>query len=338
MPASAPSRRTAARLLDHYRSHARVLPWRSPPGSARAEPYRVWLSEVMLQQTTVATVIPRFLRFVLRWPSIEALAAAPEEDVLGEWAGLGYYARARNLIACARLVARNGGFPDTEAGLRALPGIGDYTAAAIAGIAFGRDSVAIDTNVERVIARLEATSDKAAIRAATAAMVPAGAAGEFAQAMMDLGATICRPRAPACRDCPLAIDCRALALNTPEAFPVKAARKVRPVRFGVAWWIEREGAVWLVRRPAQGLLGGMAALPGPEWGDSSTVGSVSAPALAEVRHRFTHFELQLAVVARGMADGEGWWQPIDRLAEAGLPTLYRRAVEAVLDQRNQLAA
>ena len=297
----------------------------------------------MLQQTTVATVIPRFLRFVERWPSVEALAAAPDEEVLGEWAGLGYYARARNLIACARQVARNGGFPDTEAGLRALPGIGEYTAAAIAAIAFGRDAVAIDTNVERVIARLEAISDKAAIRAAAAAMAPQGAAGDFAQAMMDLGATICRPRRPACGDCPLAIDCRALAMGKPEAFPVKTARKVRPVRFGVAWWIEREGAVWLVRRPAQGLLGAMAALPGPDWGDSPTAGPVSAPTLAEVRHGFTHFELRLSVVAcavpeDGLANGGGWWQPINRLAGAGLPTLYRRAVEAVLEQRNQLAA
>ena len=343
MPASA-----ATRLLDHYRSHARVLPWRALPGAdgqrvGLPDPYRIWLSEVMLQQTTVATVIPRFLRFVERWPSVEALAAAPDEEVLGEWAGLGYYARARNLIACARQVARNGGFPDTEAGLRALPGIGDYTAAAIAAIAFERDAVAIDTNVERVIARLEAISDKAAIRAAAAAMVPPGAAGDFAQAMMDLGATICRPRRPACGDCPLAIDCRALAMGTPEAFPVKAARKVRPVRFGVAWWIEREGALWLVRRPAQGLLGAMAALPGPDWGDSPTVGPESAPALAEVRHGFTHFELRLSVVAcavpeDGLANGGGWWQPINRLAEAGLPTLYRRAVEAVLEQRNQLAA
>ncbi|MCY7281813.1 MAG: A/G-specific adenine glycosylase [Sphingomonas bacterium] len=329
MPASA-----ATRLLDHYRASARVLPWRAPPGTARPDPYRVWLSEVMLQQTTVATVIPRFLRFVERWPSVAALAAAHDDEVLGEWAGLGYYARARNLIACARQVAENGGFPDTEAGLRALPGIGDYTAAAIAGIAFGRDSVAIDTNVERVVARLGATSDKAAIRAAAAAMVPAGQAGDFAQAMMDLGATICRPRRPACGDCPLARDCRARALGMPEAFPVKAERKARPVRFGVAWWIERDGAVWLVRRPGTGLLGGMAALPGREWGATSTVG----PVLAEVRHGFTHFELRLTVIAWTLPECEGWWHPIDRLTDAGLPTLYRRAVEAVLDQRKQLAA
>ncbi|MCY7270603.1 MAG: A/G-specific adenine glycosylase [Sphingomonas bacterium] len=329
MPASA-----ATRLTDHYRAYARLLPWRAPPGAERADPYRVWLSEVMLQQTTVATVIPRFLRFVERWPSIAALAAAPDDEVLGEWAGLGYYARARNLIACARQVAALGAFPDTEAGLRALPGIGDYTAAAIAAIAFGRDTVPIDTNVDRVVARLHATSNKAAIRAAAAAMVPAGQAGDFAQAMMDLGATICRPRGPDCAACPLSEDCRALALGCPGTFPVKLPRKVRPVRFGVAHWIERESAVWLVRRPTKGLLGGMAALPGSEWGDTP----VNAPALAEVRHGFTHFELRLSVVARAAPEGEGWWQSIDRLDESGLPTLYRRAIDAVLDRRNQLAA
>ncbi len=329
MPASA-----ATRLLNHYRTFARALPWRAMPGSPRTEPYRVWLSEVMLQQTTVATVVPRFLRFVERWPSVEALAAAADEEILQEWAGLGYYARARNLIACARAVAASGGFPDTEAGLRALPGIGDYTAAAIAAIAFGRDTAPVDTNVERVVARLNATSDKAAIRAAAAAMVPAGQAGDFAQAMMDLGATICRPRNPVCGRCPLSADCRAYAMGMPEAFPVKAPRKVRPIRHGVAHWIERDGAVWLVRRPAKGLLGGMAALPGPEWSHGPTTG----PVLAEIVHGFTHFELRLAVVAGGVAEGDGWWQPIDRLAEAGLPTLYARAVQAILAQRMKLAA
>ncbi|MES2904974.1 MAG: A/G-specific adenine glycosylase [Pseudomonadota bacterium] len=335
MPASVPAQQPAAsRLIDHYRIHGRVLPWRAAPGQPRTEPYRVWLSEVMLQQTTVATVIPRFLRFIERWPSVDALAAALDEDILQEWAGLGYYARARNLIACARTVAKAGAFPDTEAGLRTLPGIGDYTAAAIAAIAFGRDTMPVDTNVERVVARLNATSDKAAIRSAAAAMVPAGQAGDFAQAMMDLGATICRPRNPDCNHCPLQGDCKAFALGTPEAFPVKADRKVRPIRHGVAEWIERDGAVWLVRRPAKGLLGGMAALPGPAWGDGPAVG----PTLAEVSHGFTHFELRLTVVAAGTAKGEGWWQPIDRLAEAGLPTLYAKAAQAVLAQRTGLAA
>lgn len=328
MPASA-----ATRLLDHYRQHARRLPWRASPG-IRPDPYHVWLSEVMLQQTTVAAVIPRFLRFVERWPTVKALAAARDEDVLGEWAGLGYYARARNLIACARQVAAMGRFPDDEITLRTLSGIGDYTAAAIAAIAFGCDSVPIDTNVERVVARLRATSDTKAIRAAAKAMVPPGRAGDFAQAMMDLGATICRPRAPDCAACPIAEDCRALALGMPEAFPAKAKREPRPVRYGVVHWIERDGALWLVRRPAKGMLGGMAALPGPEWTDHPTAGA----GLPEIRHVFTHFELRLTVVAGSEAAGDGWWQPIGSLADAGLPTLYRKAADAVLGQRKPLAA
>ena len=340
MPASTPSKQAAAsRLVAHYREHARVLPWRAMPGEPRTAPYRVWLSEVMLQQTTVATVIPRFRRFVERWPDVAALAAAPDAEVLHEWAGLGYYARARNLIACARVVAERGSFPDSEAGLRTLPGIGDYTAAAIAAIAFGRDTAPVDTNVERVVARLHATSDKAAIRGAAAAMVPAGQAGDFAQAMMDLGATICRPRKPDCPACPLNADCGAFAIGTPEAFPVKAARKARPVRHGVAQWIERDGAIWLVRRPAKGLLGGMAALPGPEWGELVPNELVpNEPKLAEIAHGFTHFELRLSVVAGGLANGDGWWHNIERLADAGLPTLYSRAVAAVLAQRTRLAA
>lgn len=330
MPAS-----VATPLLDHYQHHARALPWRTPPGSKRRpDPYAVWLSEVMLQQTTVAAVIPRFLGFIQRWPTVEALAAAAEDDVLGQWAGLGYYARARNLVACARQVMEMGGFPDTEMTLRALPGIGNYTAAAIAAIAFGQDAVAIDTNVERIVARLNATSDKAAIRDAAKTMLPPRRAGDFAQAMMDLGATVCRPRAPACAACPLAGNCRAFQLGSPEAFPVKAKRKPRPVRYGISYWIERSGAVWLVRRPAKGMLGGMAALPGPEWTDQQA----TASALAEVRHVFTHFELRLSVVARDGPEGEGWWQPLESLAQAGLPTLYRRAADAVLERRRKLAA
>lgn len=318
-------------LLGHYRSHARVLPWRAR-GQA---PYRVWLSEVMLQQTTVATVIPRYLRFVERWPTVEALAAASDEAILGEWAGLGYYSRARNLVACARQVAAMGGFPDTEAGLRGLPGIGDYTAAAIAAIAFGRDSMPVDTNVERVVARLAMQSDKAAIRAAAKALAPIGRTGDFAQAMMDLGATICRPKAPRCGECPLRLHCRSQMMRRVDDFPARREKRVKPRRYGVAWWVERDDAVWLVRRPAKGLLGGMAALPGPGWGDAPT----TDPALAEVRHVFTHFALDLAVVARAAPPaGDGWWQPLDTIAEAGLPTLYRKAIDATLARRIALAA
>jgi A/G-specific adenine glycosylase len=330
----------ATRLLRHYDTHARALPWRCPPGEPPPDPYLVWLSEVMLQQTTVATVRPRFRRFVERWPTIEALAAAPEADVLGEWAGLGYYARARNLHACAKAVAGQDRFPRTEAELRKLPGIGDYTAAAIAAIAFGEQAVVVDTNVARVVARLAGidrplAQAKAELRSLADGMTPAERPGDFAQAMMDLGATICRPRAPLCSECPLSGDCAAHASGTPEAFPAAKAKRERPHRHGTASWIEQGGAVWLVRRPGRGMLGGMAALPGDDW----ALDGPPAGAVATVAHGFTHFTLDLHVVRRAEPpEGDGWWQPIDRIAEAGLPTLYARAVEAVLARRAALAA
>ena len=320
----------ADRLLHHYRQHARDLPWRARPGEPPADPYPVWLSEVMLQQTTVAAVAPRYARFLQRWPTVEALAAAPEEAVFAEWAGLGYYARARNLHACAKQVARLGAFPRTEAELRMLPGVGAYTAAAVAAIAFGADCVAVDTNVERVIARLFALPSKADVPARAAAMLPAGQGGDFTQALMDLGATICRPRAPGCPACPLRPDCRAAALGTPEAFPAKPIKRERPHRFGIAWWCRQGDDVRLVRRPARGLLGGMAALPGPEWSEARP----AVQPLAAVRHVFTHFSLDLLIVA-APPPKDGWWQPLDRLDEVGLHTLYRRAVEAVLAAERQ---
>ena len=329
----------ATRLLAHYDANARLLPWRSRPGEEAPEPYRVWLSEVMLQQTTVATVMPRFRRFLARWPTVEALAAAADEEVLREWAGLGYYARARNLIACARAVTAMGGFPTSEAELRNLPGLGAYTAAAIAAIAFGERAVVVDTNVARVVARLHGiertlAEAKGEIRRFADALTPADRPGDFAQAMMDLGATTCRPRNPLCGQCPLADGCRAYASGAPEAFPAARARPERPHRHGTAWWIERDGAVWLTRRPAKGLLGGMSALPGTAWdADSSPV-----TALATVSHGFTHFTLDLHIVARPSPPGEaGWWQPLDRIGEAGLPTLYARAVDAVIARKDCLA-
>jgi A/G-specific adenine glycosylase len=320
----------ANRLIHYYLAHARRLPWRALPGDPPPDPYRVWLSEVMLQQTTVSAVAPRFERFVRRWPTIDALAAASDEAILSEWAGLGYYARARNLIACAREVAALGGFPASEAELRALPGIGDYSAAAIAAIAFGRDAAVVDTNVARVVARLHGLRQPARsdVRRLVEAMTPAGRAGEFAQAMMDLGATICRPKAPDCPACPLQGDCVARASGAPEAFPEPRAKRARPQRFGVAQWIERDGAVWLVRRPPKGMLGGMAALPGNDW--TGAPPALPEAPIARVRHVFTHFSLELAVVRSDDAVGDGWWQPLDRLGEAGLPTLYRRAGELVL--------
>lgn len=320
----------AERLLQHYVDNSRALPWRSPPGTPPPDPYRVWLSEVMLQQTTVAAVAPRFERFVARWPTVEALAEAPDEDILSEWAGLGYYARARNLVACARDVALRGGFPRTESELRKLPGIGDYTAAAIAAIAFGQQATVIDSNIERVAARLGGLEKptKAQLRRAVAAMTPAQAAGDFAQALMDLGATICRPRRPLCGACPLSGDCLAFASGEPERFPARKVKRPKPVRYGTAQWIERDGAVWLVRRPPSGPLGGMAALPGSDW--SAEDPANGTPVIARVRHVFTHFALELAIVASDDRPAMGWWQPIDSLGEAGLPTLYRRAAEAVL--------
>ena len=330
----------ANRLLQHYVDNARRLPWRAMPGESAPDPYRVWLSEVMLQQTTVAAVTPRFERFLSRWPTVEALAAARDEDVLSEWAGLGYYARARNLIACARQVAARGGFPTTEDELRKLPGIGGYTAAAIAAIGFGQRALVMDTNVERIIARLNGieapvAESKALLRNRLDRITPQTGAGDFAQAMMDLGATICRPRSPDCPACPLNLDCAAYASGEPERFPAPKRKTVRPVLYGIAYWTERKGCVWLVRRPVKGMLGGMAALPGPEWTDEL---AISGPPLGHVTHVFTHFRLELSVVSAPTPVGEGWWHPLDDLAEAGLPTLYRRAIDSVLPSRNALAA
>jgi A/G-specific adenine glycosylase len=259
-------------LLRWYDRHARALPWRAPPKSqARADPYRVWLSEVMLQQTTVATVRPRFESFLARWPSVEALAAAPLDDVLGEWAGLGYYARARNLHKCAQAVAALGRFPDTEDGLRTLPGVGDYTAAAIAAIAFDRRAVVMDGNIERVAARLFAIETplpkaKPELKAAIGSVWPAKRSGDFAQALMDLGAGVCTPRAPKCLLCPLTEHCEARAKGIAERLPLKAGKAEKPVRRGIAYALVNErGEVLFERRPEKGLLGGMLGLPGTEW-------------------------------------------------------------------------
>lgn len=342
----------AADLLGHYDVHARRLPWRAPPGANAADPYRVWLSEVMLQQTTVAAVGPYFAKFTDRWPSVEALAGAEDADVMAAWAGLGYYARARNLLACARAVSdRHGGvFPDNEEGLRALPGVGAYTAAAVAAIAFGRRAVVVDANVERVVARLFAIDTplpaaRPAIRAAADSITPDARAGDFAQAMMDLGATICTSRNPACGICPLRQDCAAFRTADPAAFPVKAAKKAKPHRLGHSWWIERaDGHVWLVRRPAKGLLGGMRALPSSHWSgapDATPPIAATWKALPEpVVHVFTHFSLALTVhvahvAEESMPTGEGEWWPLPRIGEAGLPTLFRRAAEAAMKAKQQ---
>ncbi|MEP9349496.1 A/G-specific adenine glycosylase [Xanthobacter sp. KR7-225] len=301
----------AAALLAWYDVHRRLLPWRAGPGE-RADPYHVFLSEIMLQQTTVKAVIPYFGAFLARWPTVNHLAAAPLEEVLSKWAGLGYYARARNLHACAKAVsARHGGtFPDHEEALLELPGIGPYTAAAIAAIAFDRAASPVDGNIERVVARLFAVAEplpgaKPRIKALAAALVPARRPGDFAQAMMDLGATICTPRAPACGICPLMAPCAARALGDPARLPVKAAKAEKPARAGVAFLAVRaDGAVLLRSRPEKGLLGGMTEVPSTPWGPGGA-GEAAArhaplaapwrPLPGAVRHVFTHFALELRV-------------------------------------------
>lgn len=329
-------------LLEWYDAHARDLPWRARPGEPAPDPYRVWLSEVMLQQTTVAAVKPYFEAFTARWPTVDDLAASPEEDVMAAWSGLGYYSRARNLVKAARDVAELGAFPDNEDGLRELPGLGAYTAAAVAAIAFGRRAVVVDANVERVVARLFAIREplpgaRKPIRARADEITPDNRAGDFAQAMMDLGATICTSRNPKCLLCPLQSVCRGRAEGDPSQLPVKAPKKAKPVRQGKAWWIERGEAVWLVRREGTGMLGGMRALPDDGWSaqrDGSGHPPVEGEWLASglVRHTFTHFALELSVerLSTGKEPkGEGEWWPLDRLGEAGLPTLFAKAARLV---------
>ena len=339
----------ADHLLGWYDGQARVLPWRSPPGTPPPEPYRVWLSEVMLQQTTVAAVGPYFAKFLARWPTVNDLAAAEDAEVMAAWAGLGYYARARNLLACARAVAARGGvFPETEAGLRELPGLGAYTAAAVAAIAFGERATVVDANVERVVARLFAIDEplpaaRKAIRARAEALTPAHRPGDFAQAMMDLGATVCTSRNPRCLLCPLAEGCAGRRKGA-ERFPVKPAKAAKPQRHGRAFWIEQCGAVWLVRRPGTGMLGGMRALPDDGWSARGN-GAAQAPLDGAwtpggtVRHGFTHFDLdlQLMLYSGGdldrLAGDNGEWWPLDRIEEAGLPTLFAKAARLALAQR-----
>lgn len=344
------SREIAAPLLAWYDVHARVLPWRAPPGTPAPDPYRVWLSEVMLQQTQVAAVIPYFEKFTARWPDFESLASADDAELMSAWAGLGYYARARNLLAAARAVTseHGGKLPAKEAALRQLPGFGAYTAAAVAAIAFGARAVVVDGNVERVVTRLFALADplpgaRPRIRSLTDGITPERRAGDFAQAMMDLGATICTPRAPKCLLCPLADRCDARAEGIPEAYPVKAAKKVRPTRHGTMFWVESDGQVLLVRRPASGLLGGMRALPTGPWDDSPPA-LQGAPFAADwtlhnavVTHGFTHFELISALASvtidRQAPPIEGEWWPIVELESAGLPTVFAKAADQMRRMR-----
>ena len=337
-----------AQLLAWYDAGARDLPWRVGPkdhaAGVKADPYRVWLSEVMLQQTTVPHATPYFLKFTARWPTVEDLAAEDDGEVMAAWAGLGYYARARNLLACARAVAgeHGGVFPATEASLRALPGLGAYTAAAVAAIAFDEPTNVVDGNVERVMARLFAVEEplpdaKPALKRLASDLVRDHRPGDWAQALMDLGATICRPRQPLCDRCPVSAHCAALTTGAPETYPRKTARAERPHRHGVAYILTRGEEVALVRRPPKGLLGGMLALPTSDWRPerwSDAEARAAAPTAAtwrgvgEVDHGFTHFTLTLRLLrAEGLAE-DVIWTP--RRGLDALPSVFLKAVRAGL--------
>ena len=340
-------------LLDWYDISGRKLPWRVRPEDwargVRPDPYRVWLSEIMLQQTRVTAVIPYFNAFLRRWPTVEALAKAPVEAVMASWAGLGYYARARNLHACARQVTsrRSGRFPAREEELRALPGIGLYTAAAVAAIAFNEPAVPVDGNVERVMARFHGVQDplpgaKRKLRSLALSLAPCPRPGDLAQALMDLGATVCTPRKPDCPRCPWRSHCKAHRNGWEVHLPRRVPRRVRPVRRGVAYLaMRRDGAVWLVRRPAEGLLGGMLGLPGTSWttgGPTEKEARGAAPFSTpwrkldgEVSHVFTHFELRLSV-RTAIVDGDvdmpdGHWVAASGLDREALPKAMQKAVE-----------
>jgi A/G-specific adenine glycosylase len=326
-------------LLRWYDAHARALPWRT----ANPDPYRVWLSEIMLQQTTVAAATPYFERFVARWPTVAAFADADDADIMNAWAGLGYYARARNMLKCARvIIADHGGaFPDSEAALRTLPGIGRYTAAAIAAIAFGQRAVVVDGNIERVVARLFAVETplpaaKAELYALTDTITPTARCGDFAQALMDLGSSLCTPRRAACDLCPLHTSCAARGGGA-TTYPRRTPKADTPDRFGTAVWIEQDDRIWLVRRPDTGLLGGMLGFPGSAW-TTTPVGRPDGESLGMIVHVFTHFRLTLTIVAAEpgcVLPPGGEWCAIDRLNEAGLPSVFAKVVNAVREGRRQ---
>jgi len=342
-------------LLAWYDVHRRVLPWRAPAGK-RADPYRVWLSEIMLQQTTVQAVGAYYRKFLTLWPNVKALAAAKQDEVLAAWAGLGYYARARNLHAAAKVVANEmgGKFPLTAEALRALPGVGGYTAGAISAIAYDEKQAAMDANAERVIARLYAVQTpmpkaKTELHVLGTALVPQRA-GDFAQALMDLGSAICTSKRPACQNCPLSADCKARKLGIQEQLPVKAPKMVRPLKRGAAFVArDRTGAVLLVKRPDKGLLASMLEPPLGAWSENfpSTAKALKqAPFEAEwkkrpgiVRHGFTHFELETEVYVADFAKRpkfKGEWIAADRLRDVALPTVMRKIVEHGLDEGGPL--
>ncbi|WBU60124.1 A/G-specific adenine glycosylase [Paracoccus albus] len=324
----------AERLLHWYDRHARKLPWRTPPGQGKTDPYRVWLSEIMLQQTTVAAVKDYFNRFTSLWPTVEALAAADDERVMAEWAGLGYYARARNLLACARTVAASGEqFPADQSALQALPGVGPYTSAAIAAIAFDLPETVVDGNVERVVARFFAVQEpmpaaKPELRRLAATLTPNQRPGDFAQAMMDLGATICTPRSPACAICPLSDLCAARKAGIAAELPRRMPKQPKPRRTGIAWVAVNEDTILLERRPPKGLLGGTLAFPSMGWDGRDFAPPIEGVwhDLGTVNHVFTHFSLDLRVMlARTVSNPErGFWLPRRDFSSTDLPGLMRK--------------
>lgn len=350
----------SAVLLDWYDAYARRLPWRVPPGAPAPDPYHVWLSEIMLQQTTVAAVIPYFERFLARWPTVHDLASAPLDDVLTQWAGLGYYARARNLHKCARAVSQDHGglFPGTESGLRELPGIGAYTAAAITAIAFDQPATVVDGNVERVMARVFAVEEplpgaKSKLKRHAESLTPDYRPGDYAQAVMDLGATVCTPKSPKCLACPWRKVCKGHAQGVAPELPRRAPKPEKPLRRGVAYWLEAPhpetgaAAVLLRQRSARGLLGGMAEFPSCGWSDDDHALAIDGAGLGEaadwqplgepVRHTFTHFHLELEVRAALLdaatpVDG-GAWCVLDDLDGRALPSVMRKVAKRALKER-----
>lgn len=323
----------AAPILAWYDRHARILPWRIAPGGGRADPYRVWLSEIMLQQTTVAAVKSYFERFTGLWPTVDDLAAADDARVMAEWAGLGYYARARNLLACARKVSAEGDFPASREGLQALPGIGPYTSAAIAAIAYDLPETVVDGNVERVVARLFAVETpihaaKPELTALASTLTPQHRPGDYAQAMMDLGATICTPRNPACLSCPLTSQCDAYQRGIAADLPRKTRKPAKPNRTGIAWVAWQNGSLLLEQRPAKGLLGGMMGFPSTGWDgrDLPPPGQADWREIGEVRHVFTHFNLSMTVMMGELAGApqRGELVPVKDLSPSALPGLMRK--------------
>ncbi len=334
----------AEQLLDWYDLHHRTLPWRISPSERESgtvpDPYKIWLSEVMLQQTTVATVQGYFSTFVDRWPDVRSLAAAPTEEVMAAWAGLGYYSRARNLHACAKKVAEMGRFPDTERELLNLPGIGPYTAAAISAIAFDVPATVMDGNVERVMARYFAETAplpgvKDVLRAHAARLTPQTRPGDYAQAVMDLGATLCTPRRPACGICPWMNNCKGRRSGIAETLPRKAPKKAKPIRHGIVY-IGRSGdQVLTVTRPDKGLLGGMLALPTTDWVNDSPIAAPPTSDtwhdIGEIRHTFTHFHLRLRVVTADIGKDAGRFGQVDHVM-AALPTVFAKAMRLSLSR------